>query len=137
MIENQAPGDTIWTMQTAKTWWIGSYLEVFDPETADGTESVQANENYILLAAASFEEAYAKLIRHKDIPDPVGIWHGRNGRWRFLGITLLLPVEEELEDGAELLWKRWEGYSEKDLLAWIQTREELMNQAVKGTKDQN
>lgn len=27
------------------------------------------------------------------------------GEWRFAGISMLLPVCEEFEDGAEILWK--------------------------------
>ena len=28
------------------------------------------------------------------------------GEWRFVGISMLLPVYERIEDGSELLWER-------------------------------
>jgi hypothetical protein len=29
----------------------------------------------------------------------------KGGEWRFAGISMLLPVFEEIEDGAEILWR--------------------------------
>jgi len=54
-----------------------------------------------LLRAKSREEAYRKAIRLGRVGDPSKT---RGGEWRFAGISMLLPVYEEIEDGVEILW---------------------------------
>ena len=58
-------------------------------------------ENTRLIRARNREEAFQKALRlgQEGHPSPTS-----GGEWRFVGISLLLPVYEDLEDGAEVLW---------------------------------
>lgn len=58
-------------------------------------------ENTRLIRAKSREQAYRKALAYGRQ------WHPsktKGGEWRFAGISMLLPVYEEIEDGAEILW---------------------------------
>ena len=90
-------------------WWIASFIEqaVWDDEPNPSVRSrCVAWENTVILKAADREAAYEKARR-------IGSEHesefdnckGRTGRWKFLGLTSLLPIYEELEDGAEVIWR--------------------------------
>ncbi len=58
-------------------------------------------ENTRLLRAKNREEAYRKALKLGRAGHPSKT-HG--GEWRFVGISMLFPVYEEIEDGAEILW---------------------------------
>ena len=58
-------------------------------------------ENTRLLRAKSREEAYRKAVGLGRAGDRA---RTRGGEWRFVGISMLLPVYEEIEDGVEILW---------------------------------
>ncbi|MFV1976928.1 MAG: hypothetical protein ACC651_14370 [Candidatus Scalindua sp.] len=49
----------------------------------------------------------------------------RKGCWRVEGLISLLPIYEELEDGAELIWNEYENISVKKVKSWIRKKEEL------------
>src|SRR3954471_6019897 len=57
-------------------------------------------ENTRLIRARNREEAYRKALAVARAE------RSRNnaGQWRFAGISMLLPVYEDIEDGAEILW---------------------------------
>ena len=59
-------------------------------------------ENMRLIKASSREEAFLKASRMCAATHPSKTL---KGEWRFAGISMLLPVFEEIEDGAEILWK--------------------------------
>ena len=57
-------------------------------------------ENTRLVRARNREEAYRKAVKISGgKPNPTN-----GGEWRFAGISLLFPIYEEIEDGAEILW---------------------------------
>jgi hypothetical protein len=93
-------------------WWIASYLERFEWKADGPAKSHQrclAYENTVLIRAKNRELAYQKArgIR-KDYPAKwlfYGQPPGQPGRWVFEGVSSLLPIYEELVDGAEILWR--------------------------------
>ena len=58
-------------------------------------------ENTRLICARSRDEAYQKAMRLGRTEHPSKT---KGGEWRFVGISLLLPVYEDIEDGVEILW---------------------------------
>ena len=91
-------------------WWIASYLMRFewkDEDRGNPNRRCLAWENTIIVRARNRDQAYRKAVRFGRLQGEdrwsarVG---GRTGRWRFEGLTHLLPIYDELEDGAEVLW---------------------------------
>ncbi|MCW1968700.1 MAG: DUF4288 domain-containing protein [Anaerolineae bacterium] len=90
-------------------WWIASYLEraAWDDEPNPSPNSRCLSwENTIILQAPDREAAYAKAVflATQNVSEFVDDVRNRKGRWVFEGLTSLLPIHEELEDGAEIFW---------------------------------
>ena len=85
-------------------WWIFREVEQWVPKRGGSTSERsrrQVWENTRLLRAGSREEAYQKAMALCRAAHPSKT---NDGEWRFVGLSMLLPVYEEIEDGAELLW---------------------------------
>jgi len=93
-------------------WYVASYLIRFIELEEEGNEDPEKRfvtwENTILVKAASMDEAYEKAVNvavkenqpYKGGPDGIDV------QWVFEGITDLLPIYEELTDGAEIMWAK-------------------------------
>ncbi len=57
--------------------------------------------NTRIVRAKDRDEAYQKALAFGRLGHPS---KARGGEWRFAGISMLLPIYEDLEDGAEILW---------------------------------
>lgn len=91
-------------------WYVVSYLLRFvdlnDTDQDDDEARFLSWENTILVRAQSLDEAYDKGMQvaqgntrpYKGGPDGVPV------QWKLLGITDVLPIYEELADGAEIMW---------------------------------
>lgn len=91
-------------------WYVVSYLLRFvdlnDTEQDDDEARFLSWENTILVRAQNLDEAYDKGMQvaqgntqpYKGGPDGVPV------QWKLLGITDVLPIYEELADGAEIMW---------------------------------
>jgi hypothetical protein len=58
-------------------------------------------ENTRIIKAKNRDEAFEKAMRMGEVGHPSKTL---GGEWRFVGISQLLPVYDDLEDGAEILW---------------------------------
>ena len=91
--------------QNLPGWWIFSEVQQWVSKRqnllAPGSKCL-VWENIRLIKALSREEAYVKARRMWWRAHPI---ETVGGEWRFAGISMLLPVCEELVDGAEILWK--------------------------------
>ena len=111
-------------------WWIAAYIElaVWDDKAKSSPRSrCTAWENTIILKARNREAAYKKAIRLGKA-GATRFWNHdgkRKGRWSFLGLTKLLPIYEELEDGAEVLWVEHSGRSLAKISARVKKKREL------------
>ena len=85
-------------------WWVFREVQQW---VADGQNKLsdfsrcRVWENTRLLRAKNRKKAYKKAMKlcragHPSKTD--------GGEWRSAGISMLLPVYEEIEDGAEILW---------------------------------
>jgi hypothetical protein len=112
-------------------WWIGSYLlrfEFNDEQKKNLNRRCKAWENTVLVKAKDRVQAYRKVcvIGHAH--------HGqefrtegtdKHGCLRFEGLTMLLPVYQKLEDGAEVLWREYEALSVKSVRSMVRAKHQL------------
>lgn len=112
-------------------WWVASYLERFEYEDEDQSNLARrcvAWENTIILKAKNREAAYRKAEKIGRLNDGNGMYRatdGRKGVWKYEGLTSLLPIYEELEDGSEILWKAHENRTVKKIQSWVKSKDEL------------
>jgi len=75
-------------------WWVvGILMENLTPGES------RYWENMILFTGRSWSEIYKKAVANAKVDE-------EGGNQRFVGITNLLPVYDEFEDGAEILFTR-------------------------------
>ena len=91
-------------------WYVGTYqlrfIELADKRNNDAKRRFTVWENTVLVKAKNLSGAHRKIVRlgkaatkpYKGGPDAVDV------QWLFEGVTELLPVYEEIEDGAEIMW---------------------------------
>lgn len=90
--------------QSPSGWWIFCEVEYWGAagkKTSPGTRH-PVWENTRLIRAENREDAYRKALALSRSEHPLKT---HDGEWRFAGISQLLPVYEDLEDGAEILWE--------------------------------
>jgi Domain of unknown function (DUF4288) len=91
-------------------WYLGSYLlrfvELEDPNRNDPERKFLSWENTVIVRAKSMAQAFKKVERigkgnskpYRGGPDGIPV------KWEFMGVTDVLPIYEELEDGSEISW---------------------------------
>lgn len=90
--------------------YIGSYLirfiEINDKGNFDPEKRFLSWENTVIVTAKNLDEAFDKveIIAKSDTKPYKGGPEGVPVQWVYEGITELLPIYEELEDGAEIMW---------------------------------
>jgi hypothetical protein len=112
-------------------WWVASYVlrAAWDDEPSpDSTSKFLVWENTIILRAAERGEAYEKALRlaaesQSEFEDAES--RGRKGRWILEGLTSLLPIYDELEDGAEILWEEHEEVPLEKIRSWVKSKTDL------------
>jgi hypothetical protein len=112
-------------------WWIASYLERFEYEEEDKNNLNRrclAWRNTIIIKARNRDEAFRKAEKIVRLSESNGYYRNTDGqkvRWRYEGLTMLLPIYEELEDGAEILWETHENVTVKKLKSWVKGKRDL------------
>jgi hypothetical protein len=85
-------------------WWIFREVQQWvsrRQQKLTDDSRCQVWENTRLIRARNRDEAFRKATQLGQAGDPS---QTKDGEWRFVGISLLLPVYEDIEDGAEILW---------------------------------
>jgi hypothetical protein len=109
-------------------WYFGSYLlrfiELDDKERNDPDQRFASWENTVLVQAKTIEAAYSKVERiGKENSKPYkGGPHGVRVQWEYLGITELLPIYDEVADGAEIAWTERAPRKLKNLQQWVRPK---------------
>lgn len=112
-------------------WYVGSYLlrfvELEDKNNSDPEERFLSWENTIIVKAKSFNDAYKKVVKvAKSNTKPYrGGEKGIPVQWVFEGVTELLPIYEELEDGSEIMWAEHTPRKLKNLRKLVRERDDL------------
>jgi len=110
-------------------WWIASYIERFEPEN-EASENLNrrclAWENTIIIKARNREEAYRKAEKAGKVGNNLeATINGRKGVWKYEGLTSLLAIYEDLEDGAEILWNEHKNITVKKVRSWVKSKDQL------------
>ncbi|MGP0171637.1 DUF4288 domain-containing protein [Pseudomonas sp. NCHU5208] len=112
-------------------WYVASYLirftEINDPNNESQDERFMSWENKIIIRATDLDNAYDKAVKiarettepYLGGPDAVPV------QWVFVGITELLPIYEDLEDGAEIMWAEHRPRKLKNLQRLVRSRSEF------------
>ena len=94
-----------WANKNHTGWWVFEEVEQWvskRQKKLSPTSRCLVRLNLRLVRAKNREEAYRKAMKfgHAGRPSET---HG--GAWRFAGISMLLPIYNKIEDGAEILWE--------------------------------
>lgn len=121
-----------------KNWFIIEIIEKCEPVSRDENQDlrrVMTWGNHHLIKANSPEEAFDKATKigkqneYKFINND-----NEEMEWAFVGIGELVPIYEDIEDGAELMWKDYGFISNRRTKRMIYEKEELM-ELLKNNKD--
>jgi Domain of unknown function (DUF4288) len=97
MVEKNVKGEPV-------SWYLSREIIYFEFADQTDQDEYQVWENLILINAQSPEEAYQKALKHGFYSEGEVTMDGRKGRSRFKGLKTLVPVYEDIEDGAEIEW---------------------------------
>jgi hypothetical protein len=95
-----------WRNRSPTGWWLFCEVEYWVSNRQKKllpTSRCPVWENTRIIKAKNRDEAYAKAMRLGRRGRPVKT---SGGEWRFAGISLLLPIYEDFEDEAEILWTK-------------------------------
>jgi hypothetical protein len=109
-------------------WWVTEYVECFEPADADRRKVSRrclAWLNTMIFQAKDREEAYRKAVSSARVGNHVFVSHGKKIRRRYIGLTTLMPIYEEIGDWAEVLWEQQRGVSFKRVQSWVKKKHEL------------
>jgi len=106
-----------WWVFTEVQQWVSDRQKVLSPASR-----CEVWENTRLLRAANRDAAYRKAMKlgGEGMPSKTD-----GGEWRFAGISMLQPVYEEIEDGAEILCDKRGLMAVKRIKTLVKTRREL------------
>jgi hypothetical protein len=112
-------------------WWLARFIERFeydDENKRNLKRRCLAWENTVLIQAKDREQAFRKAVVRARLVEGLESWDAgssRKGAWRFEGLTSLLPIYEELADGAEIVWTEHAGKSVETIRRRVKKKREL------------
>lgn len=112
-------------------WYVASYLLRFIELAEEGNDDPEKRfvtwENTILVKARGLNEAYDKAVKvaMKETEPYKGGPNGVDVQWVFEGITDLLPIYEELVDGAEIMWTKHGPRKLRNIRLRARTKDEI------------
>lgn len=112
-------------------WYVGSYLLRFIALAEEGNDDPERRflswENTVLVRASDLDEAYDKIVKiGMDNTEPYkGGPGGIDVQWVFEGVTEILPIYEEIEDGSEIIWAKHKPRKLKNLRQWVRKKGEF------------
>ena len=98
------PSKVAFANRSPSGWWIFREVEQWvskRQKTLSASSRCLVWENTRLIRAKNRREAYQKALRLGRAGHPSKT---NDGEWRFAGISMLLPVYDDVEDGAEIMW---------------------------------
>ena len=112
-------------------WFLVEIIETCEPVAADKTKELRRVTtwgNYHLINAATPSQAYDKAVEiGKRSNYKYTSQNKLKMKSKFLGIGDLLPIYEDLEHGAEILWHDYGDISAKRSDKIVRTKKELMS----------
>lgn len=112
-------------------WFLVEIIEKFEPVDSDKTKElrrVTTYGNYHLIKALTPSQAYDKAVKIGKTSNYKFINSDKmKMRSEFLGIGDLIPIYENLEDGAEILWHNYGFISAKRSKKIARTKKEILS----------
>jgi len=106
-------------------WWVFSEVQYWvsnrQSKLTDKSRCL-VWENTRLIRATSRGAAYRKAMRLGRVGHRSKT---KGGEWRFAGISMLLPVYEDLEDGVEILWDDRGRMSMRGIKRLVKSKQQL------------
>jgi hypothetical protein len=120
--QRHAATQVLFRNRSPSGWWVFCEVQQWVPANRASAKRFPVWENMRLIRARDREQAHRKALRlAKDgMPSQT-----EGGEWRFAGISLLLPVYDELKDGAEILWTDRGTISGNKLKRLIKSKKDL------------
>jgi hypothetical protein len=118
-------------------WFLVEIIEMCEPEKVDTLNSDRRATtwgNYVLINAETPSKAFDKAVKIGKSGTYSFKSRGEKMKWKFAGIGDLLPIYEDLEDGAEILWRDYGNIRAKRIDKIVQTKKELLKN-IKLKKD--
>lgn len=111
-------------------WWVAILVERLELKGEDRknlNRRCTFDENIHLIKAKDRDEAYQKAMNLGKVGHNLKMTFedGTKGGWVFEGVSELLPIYDELEDGAEILWTRHFSKAVKTAKAMVRKKSEL------------
>jgi len=114
-------------IQNKNNWYIAEILEECVSKKPDETNNVVWG-NYHLIQAKSISEAYEKAVKiGKEGEFEFTNENNKEMRWVFLGIGELLPIYEDIEDGAEIMWTNYGALSKREIHKILSSKEAIFD----------
>ena len=110
-------------------WYSAAILLRFEGE-GENQENLNrrclAWENFHIIKAENPEEAFEKALKlGQSYENQYNNREGENVKWIFEGLTMLVPIYEELHDGAEIGWTEHDNKAVKTIKSFVKSKEEL------------
>ncbi len=113
-------------------WFMVEIIERMEPakvKRSDKTRLCTVWGNWHLIKAQNAEKAYAKAEKlGKSFSYVFTNSYKEQMRWEFVGIGDLLPIYEDIEDKAELMWSDFGDITAKRSEEFIPRKSKLMRQ---------
>jgi hypothetical protein len=105
-------------------WYLSYEVLFFELADKSPQTGILVWENLVLICANDPEEAFKKATDHGRLSEEELLINDERGFCKFKGIRKLVPIYEDLNDGAELEWHEFE-LSPKQMESLIPQKEEL------------
>ena len=119
-------------------WFIAEIIEKLEPVNRDETNDLRRVTtwgNFVLIKADSLEEAFEKAIKIGKEGEYIFTNADKvEMEWIFVGVGDLLPIYEDIEDGAEIMWNDYGFISNRRTMRMAYEKSELL-ELRKTTKD--
>lgn len=117
-------------------WFLAEVIETCEP-AGPGTHSfpkrITTWGNYILINALTPSQAFDKAVAIGKAGAYTFKSRNKKMKWKFAGIGDLLPIYEDIADGAEIMWRDYGNIGEKRIGSIVKSKKELL----KGIKLKN
>ena len=103
------------TNESHTGWYVAVIIERFeyyDEDVSNPDRECEAHENLVLIHADKAAQAYERAVEIGKTCEGIECINDvtrRKGEWRFVGVNELLPVYDDLADGAEIMWTKHVG----------------------------
>jgi hypothetical protein len=118
-------------------WFLAEIIEICEPSKTDKKDlkrRATTYGNYILINAATPSDAYDKAVIIGKSYSYSFKSRNQKMKWKFVGIGDLLPIYEDIENGAEIMWRDYGNIQAKRIKKIVSSKKELLKN-IKLKKD--